>query len=56
MAVNSGTVAEAWYFPVSQVTAPVSSTLMLLEMVYVASLRLQDATTLMADGVTDSEV
>lgn len=42
--------------PVSQVTAPVSSTDMFAAMVYVAELRAQEANTSMAVGVTDREV
>jgi hypothetical protein len=42
--------------PVSQVMAPVGSTDMFEEIVYVAWFSEHDARTSMADGVTDNEV
>lgn len=49
-------VADDWYFPVSHTTLPVCFTVMLELSVYVIELRLHEATTLTADGVTDREV
>jgi hypothetical protein len=49
-------VADFWYFPVSHTMLPVSFTVMLEESVYFIALRLHEATTLTADGVTDKEV
>lgn len=49
-------VAVFWYSPVSQKTMLVSCTLMFWASVYVSWFLLQLASTLMADGVADSDV
>ena len=55
-AVNKGVVFDGESLPVSQTMVPVGATLILLARVQVPSLSLHEATTLIADGVTCSEV
>lgn len=54
--VSSGTVAVAWYAPVSQRILSVSATLWFRASVYVAWLAAQEANTSIAEGVARTEV